>query len=681
MPKDQPNNQIFELKDTSFDVDLPGETPRLESWGSPFSFSTFKGEEKDKNPQTTQVASLAGLAEVTTKVNWSPFTFASNKGRNIAAVNYSQLMVFDVDEGNLLSAEACAEILKGEGVSFLILSTRHHGVPKKGKPACDRYRVILVLKEPVEGYENYKILQKGYAHKLGIPEDTVSNDLFYYKSVLLLYAEYEGLTIDTSIPNAKSIAAVVSPANQLTLTLNKRRLSSLSEDFLSNGAPDGTWNSRLFKAAADAKDSRYSLEEFTTRAEAINGYLDDSDHSTIASAFKRPVTSIERVSPHFLNAKKPPIEDLVLDFLDYGGATYEPQKPILYNGNPLSMKSLHREAVLTLNRAGHSCDKELVQYVLERWKERAHQAAVERLRDKLRFTGENPELFDRWVRAIVAPDDGLTHLHSAILKHFIWQVKRKVYGLEVDHHNMPVLFGKSDGGKTRALAEFLRPLEGFIAPLEDLSRLNDSRELQLLKDNYVLVVDELARAERVQMDKLKNLITAKNVNQRMFGTQTHEPFSQNATLIGSSNYNLTSLLNDPTGVRRFWEIPCLDRLDWATINSIDYVELWQSVDENGDSPVEALWPEIREVQETHLRRKDTVEEWLEEHEYIKDDEDPTPIADLYFDYRDLTQSSGSYPLSKTNFITRLQALGFRKWKRSSNVMNLKKSQKQNEGGF
>lgn len=56
--------------------------------------------------------------------------------------------------------------------------------------------------------------------------------------------------------------------------------------FLHFGAPPGSWNISLFKAAADLYRCGLSKDEIRERLEAISGYLDHKDNQTIASAFR-----------------------------------------------------------------------------------------------------------------------------------------------------------------------------------------------------------------------------------------------------------------------------------------------------------------------------------------------------------------------------------------------------------
>lgn len=57
--------------------------------------------------------------------------------------------------------------------------------------------------------------------------------------------------------------------------------------FLEDGAPDGEWNLRLFKAACDVFQKGWTLDVFMTKAAAITGHLDQNDQATIRSAWRR----------------------------------------------------------------------------------------------------------------------------------------------------------------------------------------------------------------------------------------------------------------------------------------------------------------------------------------------------------------------------------------------------------
>lgn len=121
---------------------------------------------------------------------------------------------------------------------------------------------------------------------------------------------------------------------------------------------------------------------------------------------------------------------------------------------------------------------------------------------------------------------------------------------------------------------------------------------------------------------------------------------QNSTFIGCSNDPVRDRIKDPTSSRRFWQITCADKVDWEVINTIDYAELWSSVDEGAPSPILESLEEIRRVQEAEIRAKDIVEQWMDELcEVVTFDESSVTTSELYNSFRDfcLWQNQKSFP--------------------------------------
>lgn len=91
--------------------------------------------------------------------------------------------------------------------------------------------------------------------------------------------------------SAKELDAFLGPEPPLVLKLykgprlaTKMHLNTMA--FLQFGAPQGSWNINLFKAAADLCRCGLSNEEIIERLEGVSGYLDQKDHQTIQSAFR-----------------------------------------------------------------------------------------------------------------------------------------------------------------------------------------------------------------------------------------------------------------------------------------------------------------------------------------------------------------------------------------------------------
>ena len=265
-----------------------------------------------------------------------------------------------------------------------------------------------------------------------------------------------------------------------------------------------------------------------------------------------------------------------------------------------------------------------------------------KLTQELSYCSSSSDLIATWVKAVCGTT---SKLDVAVMKHFIWQVKRKLAGLSVGHHMMPVIFGKSGAGKSVAVSRLIEPLKS-VTLQTDMGIFEDAFSRRAFSRNYVVFFDELHGSDSADVNAMKQIITAPAIEWRAMRSERVMSAPQNSTFIGCSNDPVRDRIKDPTSSRRFWQITCADKVDWETINSINYEELWSSVDETGPAPVIDCLDEIRNVQEAEIRAKDIVEQWLDEIcEVVSFDEASLTTSELYDSFRDfcLWQNQKSFP--------------------------------------
>ncbi len=241
------------------------------------------------------------------------------------------------------------------------------------------------------------------------------------------------------------------------------------------------------------------------------------------------------------------------------------------------------------------------------WRKRQAQLYLATLREQLRFAPSEQDLIAQWIEAVTGAKD---ELDIAVARHFIWQVKRKLFGLPVDFHLMIVLVGKSGGGKSVAVHKLIGPLIE-VTSFRDLRIFNDQFARRAFNRSFIIHFDELARSQDADINALKDVITASTIDWRGIGSETIHSAVQNSTFIGCSNLPVRERIQDPTSSRRFWQLDCADQLSWETINVIDYFALWKSIDENGPCPLLPVLNEIRVRQEQTLQHRDVIEDWLD----------------------------------------------------------------------
>lgn len=268
--------------------------------------------------------------------------------------------------------------------------------------------------------------------------------------------------------------------------------------------------------------------------------------------------------------------------------------------------------------------------------------ALSELTQKLTYSSTQNDPVTSWVTAVCGRS---SELDIVVVKHFIWQVKRKLDGLEVIHHCMPVLFGKSGAGKSVAVSRLIEPLRA-VALQTDMSIFSDSFSRRAFFRNFLVFFDELQGSDNADVNAMKQIITAPVIEWRAMRSERVMSAPQNSTFIGCSNDPVRDRIKDPTSSRRFWQINCADQIDWQAINSIDYLALWRSVDETASSPILEHLSEIRKVQEADIRVKDIVEQWIEETcEVVSFDESSLTTSELYDSFKEfcLWQNQKSFP--------------------------------------
>lgn len=198
----------------------------------------------------------------------------------------------------------------------------------------------------------------------------------------------------------------------------------------------------------------------------------------------------------------------------------------------------------------------------------------------------------------------------AVFNKFIYQVKRKLRDLPVYDHLMMVILGTQGCGKSTLVRKMIEPLHELFSDT-DFRAMVDDRNIQLWR-NYILFLDEMSYAAKSDLESVKHAITAETLSRRPMrsGNLIHVP--QRATFIGTANAeNLKMMIRDTSGMRRFGSLTMKDKPNHAIINEMDWMLVWQSVDENGVDPMTPFKAQLAAKAATD-RTKIPVEEWLDD---------------------------------------------------------------------
>jgi hypothetical protein len=281
--------------------------------------------------------------------------------------------------------------------------------------------------------------------------------------------------------------------------------------------------------------------------------------------------------------------------------------------NELTVVDLERRLRLLKDRLKLGLRSESISDAVEEWYERAKAERLYEIFLDIGHLGKpHREAAEaEWRRlgeaVFETTDDEPLEFVIAVLKKFMHQVKRKMRGLPITDHLMPVLLGRQGVGKSTFVHQMLEPVKEISLNV-DFKMIADERNIEIW-DSYVLFLDEMGYASKTDVDSIKNIITASVLSRRPMRTNLKITVAQNATLIGGSNKKLPQLIKDPTGLRRFVGLHFRHDPDWQIMNSVDWERLWKSVDFEGPCPIQPFKAVLSKAQE-QARDVGRVEDWL-----------------------------------------------------------------------
>lgn len=222
---------------------------------------------------------------------------------------------------------------------------------------------------------------------------------------------------------------------------------------------------------------------------------------------------------------------------------------------------------------------------------------------------------------------------EVLISHWIWMVKRRLIHQSTVYEIMIAIHGKQGIGKSyfyrRILGDVLGDLYDSSITLE---RLCDERCAKIRMDNFAINIEELTNSgssdfkgaiKNQVASGLKKIITEANDSYRPLFTNQSEKIINNACLLSTANYHLQEVINDESGMRRFFEFESA-LLTNQTVNLIDpesteflynnSTRFFRSINESLDrgyfDPESEIAIRIRGIQDSYIK-KNSFSEFLE----------------------------------------------------------------------
>ena len=310
-------------------------------------------------------------------------------------------------------------------------------------------------------------------------------------------------------------------------------------------------------------------------------------------------------------------------------------KEIKYTGMGVSTyKDLDnlRVAIMTdiYNGAGkYSADA--IKSTLQNMAMKGYQSGLAMVVGRLKYEEKYVDAGERWLKAVYEyfkPTESY-EIFSTLMKHWAWQVKRKMNDRPVKNHIWLNFYGAAGLGKTTALNKISAPITDFTSTTSISKLFDDTREIKRLTENFILIFDEMAvnveseasggHLTADQKSTLKSIITGDRIDARIYTTQDQAKRKITFSCISSANEHLYDVIYDETTMRRFFDFNCngVRPKSFTEINNyLDHsIIFWKSINEDSDDgyfdPSNEVGRQIETIQNMYYPTKTTTKMWAD----------------------------------------------------------------------
>ena len=260
-------------------------------------------------------------------------------------------------------------------------------------------------------------------------------------------------------------------------------------------------------------------------------------------------------------------------------------------------------------------------------------------------------------------------IFKTIMYQWLWQVKRKLSKKDVTWPIWPHFYGAAGIGKTKTIEDLVDAVMSDFRTTTTLSKIfENTKEIKRMTTYYVWVVDELALGNKAeeqsdgcltadQKSILKSMLTSKDIDARIYGTQDIAKKALTFSCISSANVHFADVIFDDTTMRRFFEFTCTatkpkSKEEWDSRTTFKqyFVDLWKDVDDSLDDGyvqigIGDVGKAIDAIQSNYYPTNTTVMKWLNEYDIVAGGN----FTKTYETYSDWCKESGFRCKNKDNF--------------------------------
>lgn len=213
-----------------------------------------------------EVKGLAGFSDIITAVPWSPIIWEGGQRlkKNFKSCKYAAL---DFDDGEWTIGDA-VNWCKAQGVAAIIGTSKSHQIEKSGKPACDRFRLVVPFESEITARHHYE----GRMAELHttMPCDKSCSDAarFFWPCKEVVYRQL-GRGLEVGEPGMfQSVEKKRAVADMMADIGTDGMLPPWVQAYLAHGAPHGLRHVVCYKLGATLYWAGYRFEEVLARVMA-----------------------------------------------------------------------------------------------------------------------------------------------------------------------------------------------------------------------------------------------------------------------------------------------------------------------------------------------------------------------------------------------------------------------------
>lgn len=459
---------------------------------------------------------------------------------------------------------------------------------------------------------------------------------------------------------------------------------------------EGAWMEGLEKAITEFKKRELDEEVVLEKVLGTRTEWTDEHEQAFEEFWNEDEVGGEENST---KKRRPPLEDYVSAWLHRNKVKYNFESNNYSIGDSTKDKSYIIDRIyLDADKQGHRFFDNEITKVLDIVEEKAYTNYISEVQELIRYKGPTGETA-KFLKTITGKED---RLNLIAVIHNLRAIKQQIMSYPnppptpQKYHLFVIFTGGQSLGKSYTFENIIfAPISGLVDWGCNFSVLTDDRQAFRLAKYFVGYFDECSKIPKNDIETIKNSITAKNVNYRKLGTNTSITLPKRMNFIGTSNQDISFLIHDPTGMRRFWQIMCreLPRVVVApghedhdnqtrarqeektkirqALNKIDALKIWQEIDENDYSYSEyEKAEEEMSVEQEKLRTLDPIEDFLKEATEAVDvkSKEATSLTDVYVHYIKYQEAQKvSFVATKKTFSKKIAAFGAKTERRSAGV--------------